>query len=50
MSCPLMVPLHEVVMILCHAITVDWEADAAFRQPGFNLQTAAAHIQDLAVI
>jgi len=50
MSCPLMVPLHEVVMIPRHAVLVEWDADAASRQPGFDLQTAAAHIQFPAVI
>lgn len=50
MSCPPMVPLHEAVMILRHAVTVDWDADAASQQPGFDLQTAATHIQELAVI
>ena len=50
MGCPLMVPLHEAVPIPCHVVAVDWDADATFRQPGFDLQRAAAHIQDMAAL
>ena len=42
MSYHLMVLPHEAVVVPCHAVAVDWDADAAFPQPGFILQTAAA--------
>ncbi len=37
-----MVPPHEAVVVPCHAVAVDWDADVAFRQPGFNLQNSSS--------